>query len=135
MNQKLLSLGGTKVSPQPFSMASNYKLDMSNSEYFPGDAKRVKGNYNRCFENSALHYINDPYNVDVYIGYALCDDDMWRPHSWIIKKGEIKETTRNKMKAYYGVKLNVEQTSLLTLNEVFMALPGFKSIMNAIEEV
>ena len=39
-------------------------------------------------------------------GWALSDDDLWRPHSWVVRRGVIYEPTPVVRDAYFGLVVN-----------------------------
>lgn len=62
------------------------------------------GEQSECHENSAKLHRQDPGRYAVLTGYALSDDGIWRPHSWVHDslKRRIIETTE-KRAVYFGV--------------------------------
>jgi hypothetical protein len=62
------------------------------------------GDPSECHENSARFYHENPRRYEVRTGYALSDDGIWRPHSWVVDAEEHKiiETTQKRV-TYFGV--------------------------------
>ncbi len=58
----------------------------------------------RCHDNCEILY-GKKYISNIYSGYALSDDGLWRFHSWgISANGDIVETTTPRI-LYYGITL------------------------------
>jgi hypothetical protein len=98
VQNKLLSYGGTKVSPQP--QPNIGILAKCGMLVKPLPVTLRKGRPNACYENvMEMWNARGPTSTLVCrgLGYALSEDGMWRPHHWgfSFTKGEYKmiETT------------------------------------------
>jgi hypothetical protein len=62
------------------------------------------GKASECHENSFAIHQQDPARYEVRTGYALSEDGIWRPHSWVFdaKVNGIIETTEKRV-TYFGV--------------------------------
>jgi hypothetical protein len=61
------------------------------------------GNPSDCHENSARLHQQEPQRYEVRTGYALSEDGIWRPHSWVFDANtdDIIETTEARV-TYFG---------------------------------
>lgn len=67
---------------------------------------RMLGRPSQCHENSARCWDANRDHATLMTGYALSDDGVWRPHSWVLDgKGVIVETTEPQRQCYFGFKM------------------------------
>jgi len=116
LRPKLLAMGGDSVSPQPDQFISLIVKDGRIFEDMP--IKLRKGEQNGCHRNVARLWTQRRARtqiVGIGTGYGLSDDNMWRPHSWLvgIAKGQpyVIETTVPR-EAYFGVSFNSKGSDL-----------------------
>jgi len=78
-------------------------FEMMHIKMWPGDACQ-------CHSNSAAIWEQDHDRYDLFTGYGLSADGIWRQHSWVYdtKNGEIIETTEDRL-VYYGFKMTNEE--------------------------
>ena len=60
---------------------------------------------NDCHERALKALSENEHNVFA-TGWSLCDDDLWRPHSWVLRRGVIYEPTPVVREAYFGLVVN-----------------------------
>jgi hypothetical protein len=76
-----------------------------------GSVRKIPGAMNQCHRNVARAYLRGPSTHQIATGWAFHDGDVvWRKHSWVLRKGELCETTVP-AKLYYGVVLDKGQAS------------------------
>lgn len=111
----LLALGGRFALIKP-NEPDHGKL-VTRGEVKDGkDAVMVKGKPCNCHGNAARLFIEDIL-TEIWTGYALSADGIWRQHSWGWKDGKVLETTESR-EIYCGIQLNVEESFLFVLNNV-----------------
>lgn len=79
-----------------------------------------EGEPSRCHANAAKLWRKDPENTQIWTGYALSSDGMWRQHSWAVREGVIIETTVSRA-GYFGFPLSKDEAEnfcLTLLDEV-----------------
>lgn len=110
LTTKLLEIGGTRVSPQPEPRVEHI-LNFGRVRDHPAKLKR--GEPNRCHHNAARLWLKgSPKSLAaIGTGYALSDDGMWRPHSWLVHRTRtgygIIETTVLR-ECYFGLAIKGE---------------------------
>ncbi len=73
--------------------------------------RKIAGVINQCHQNAANAYLKGPAKHRIVCGWALHGDDVvWRQHSWILRDGELCETTVP-AKIYYGVVLDEDEAA------------------------
>jgi 2'-5' RNA ligase/GNAT superfamily N-acetyltransferase/ADP-ribose pyrophosphatase YjhB (NUDIX family) len=103
IGKELLGHGGKRVVFQPGDPAH---LQVSQSGYFRdgAGAELREGRGSACHNNASELWKMGVGSI--VTGFALSDDGIWRPHSWIEKPdGQIVETTVMR-DAYYGAKVD-----------------------------
>ena len=106
LHRHLLRIGGIAV--VLWNGTNDEKISqmlISSGKAEPGEAAVLKlGERSNCHENSAKLHRENSSRYAVVTGYALSDDGIWRPHSWVHdgETGEIIETTE-KRAIYFGV--------------------------------
>lgn len=70
--------------------------------------KMKLGYDNQCHFNSAKLWMKNIFKRQLYTGYALTEDGIWRQHSWVVEGLTVIETTVKRI-AYYGFKLTKEE--------------------------
>lgn len=53
-------------------------------------------------EGASKYFLNHEDEVRVMWGFVLDDDDIWKMHSWLIKKSEMVILDNHKYRKYYG---------------------------------
>jgi hypothetical protein len=119
LRDKLLSLGGEEALVRPSDVTpEEIERLMSRGKLWPGSrahADFYKMEAINCHGNSAC-LMKEGFG-EVVNGYALSEDGMWRPHSWVLQKdGRLIETTKRR-KAYFG--------AVLTRREVLVEYGAF----------
>lgn len=63
-----------------------------------------------CHENVAKMHRRNPQRFAICTGYALSNDSIWRPHSWVLdkKNRRIIETTEKRVTYYGFVEIDVQ---------------------------
>jgi tetratricopeptide (TPR) repeat protein len=105
LEQQLLTLGGQR-------MVYRYEPDLeallSRGEVFEGQAELVPGASRDCHANAARRWSEQKEGLAIVTGYVLSEDDLWRQHSWLLRKHptanqcHLLETTVERVK-YFGV--------------------------------
>lgn len=105
IEQKLLSFGGSNVMMEVLD--SDNPRVLSRGQFWYAD-KVIWMPYrpNQCHKNSCDLWVENKDKTTIATGYALCDDGLWRCHSWVIqikdRSARVVETTPCKRKAYFG---------------------------------
>lgn len=114
LRDKLLTFGGHLACMPLFDRDIDKILD--NGEFLFGDhAQHIKGERNRCHQNSARYWAANRNKGEYHIatGYALSDDGCWRQHTWVVapKNGEwqVLESTTDRV-AYFGAVLSQSES-------------------------
>jgi hypothetical protein len=106
LGDRLKRIGGTTVCAQ-FEEDMQLILDEGRT-WTPRqkDILTAKGRRSRCHDNALMLAAPNPH-LQVWTGYALSNDGIWRSHSWCVNPGSwtIVETT-NKRVAYHGARLS-----------------------------
>jgi len=105
LRAKIMSFGGSEVLIRDMDNPPNeVKRLLTRGQFWRGSAARMrKGMNNRCHGNSAC-LMQEGFG-EVVNGYALSQDGLWRPHSWVLTpEGGLLETTVQR-KAYFGAVL------------------------------
>jgi hypothetical protein len=118
----LLSMGGDVAClwpPNPVMTESSLQEYLANAVLSSGrSAKLKKMADSQCHDNALALAAENPDMVWM-TGYALSNDSVWRPHSWVwnSKKKHIVETTVRRVK-YFGcaVQTSKEKHSEPTCN-------------------
>ena len=102
----LLSIGGVAI-------VADYEPDvqelLERGRRFPVRGLRMKRGYpSACHFNVAQ--MHEKRGVGVATGYALSDDDLWRPHSWGYQGGKVVETTEPRQ-VYFGFLMKPEEAA------------------------
>lgn len=70
--------------------------------FSPSSVRMIRGTPNHCHTNVARLVMANPTSFTAWTGMSLCDDNVWRAHSWAVdRKGTVIETTAPRM-IYYG---------------------------------
>jgi hypothetical protein len=106
LNSRLLKIGGIAVVLWNGTNSKEIVDQLLDSgEAAPGQKAVLQlGKVSGCHENSAALHQKDPVRYEVRTGYALSEDGIWRPHSWVVdaENNDIIETTKNRT-MYFGV--------------------------------
>jgi len=97
----LLSFGGTDmvILEEGEPEADNI---MTKGKLYGATYRKVRGVPCHCHENVVEQKAKYPEKYRIVTGYALCDDSLWRQHSWLVdKKDRTYETTVPRF-AYFG---------------------------------
>jgi hypothetical protein len=103
LEQKLLAVGGKAV-VYPDDESELARL-VAKGKLAPHKVRLVKGRLNEPLDNVLRYWGQDVENTRVMWGYALCDDDLWRQHVWMVKSKRVLEATLKRRK-YFGVALD-----------------------------
>ena len=79
-----------------------------------------RGEPNECHLNAARAFATDPAGVDIWTGYALSKDGIWRQHSWYSKNGVVHETTQPRV-AYCGIIMKDASAASFVLGQLPVA--------------
>jgi hypothetical protein len=101
--KKLTKYGGESISPQKNFDAMKI---IQRGVMCQGDVKLMKMEACQCHENSLELHLSNPSRYDLYTGYGLSIDGMWREHSWVFDTKEkiIIETTMKRV-LYFGFRM------------------------------
>ena len=103
LREKLLEHGGKEV---VFRKEPHLDFILSRGSFQPGSkATSMPGEPGDCHGNSARLWLGDPDGRQLWVGYALSADQLWRQHSWVTRDGEIGETTEPRTD-YFGAPLS-----------------------------
>lgn len=108
LEQKLLALGGTRMVYRP---EPDLRILLERGEPFDRSAELVVGEVRECHANVARLWNAHREALAIVTGYALSTDDLWRQHSWLLRKkpapgqDRLLETTVRRVK-YFGTILN-----------------------------
>ncbi len=70
-----------------------------------------------CHENVAELWLEKQEGLTgIGTGYALSADGLWRQHSWGVRRGELVETTSERIK-YFGRLLEARRTRMVILRK------------------
>lgn len=106
LEEKLLSLGGEFVA---LELDSDLDALLKKGRVIDLPIQKVRGAVSRCHSNTAkLWDKNKDSGFQIWTGWVLDDDTIWRQHSWGVMGGKIIETTE-KREVYFGVELSDEQ--------------------------
>ncbi len=107
LSRRLLSFGGVAVVPT-FEPDELLVPLLARVEVVSGrDAVRVPMRRSDCHRNvRALAAGGVVPMPEVWSGYALSDDGLWRAHSWVVSDGRVVETTEPRV-LYAGVRVEV----------------------------
>ncbi len=73
---------------------------------FHGAVRKLpRARRNDCHERAREALRENEHNVYA-TGWALSDDDLWRPHSWVLRRGVVYEPTPVLREAYVGLVVN-----------------------------
>lgn len=109
LESKLLGIGGKQVSwPFTGDESDLSRIYDKGLIFVPKRTERqlIRACPNHCHENAPL-IANDFQDVEVWTGFSLGDDGMWRGHSWCVAPSDQKyflETT-GYSRMYYGARL------------------------------
>ena len=83
------------------------------------DIVMVPGKPIQCHENAAFLYDCAPYRYELWTGYGMSDDGIWRQHSWCFEQASqsIIETTEQRM-LYFGFHLEDEAADYFVYNNL-----------------
>jgi hypothetical protein len=81
----------------------------------------VGGAPNSCHENAARWVAE--HGGELWCGYALAADGMWRPHSWAVADATIRETTVVADR-YFGCRVDDAGTAVAVAEAVAASAPG-----------
>jgi hypothetical protein len=104
LEQRLLELGGEEVVflPEP-----HLELILERGREFNEQPVQVRGEPNRCHENSANFWELNRSDTGIGRGWAL-SDNLWIQHSWLLRDNVLIETTEDRT-AYFGVALTDDE--------------------------
>jgi len=119
LEQKLLAQGGTHM---VYRLEPDLEPLLLRGEVFDELAELVPGELHTCHANAALLWNENREALALVTGYALSEDDLWRQHSWLLRKqptveqSRLIETTAKRV-TYFGFILNdVEAETFLRMN-------------------
>jgi len=77
-----------------------------------GNHRMGEGEACKCHGNAAALWDQDAERYDIYTGYGMSDDGVWRQHSWAYDNTDklIVETTEPRI-AYYGFALTLDESA------------------------
>lgn len=112
LRDRILKFGGHEVCMP--AMEEDIEILLAHGEiWLPKGVLMRRGRACGCHENTARLWAANKDKVTIATGYYLCEDGMWRAHSWCLKAnsrgGRVVETT-NKAVLYYGVCLDEEES-------------------------
>ncbi|MAG24164.1 hypothetical protein CMI47_01165 [Candidatus Pacearchaeota archaeon] len=112
LHEKLLSLGGEMVVPL---FESYLKPILDRGELLDTEdyaVTFVSGATSQCHANACNLWEQDPNVYQIYTGWALSPDGLWRQHSWVLDRwgGEIIETTEPR-ELYFGFGMTHDEAS------------------------
>lgn len=99
LDQRLVGIGGVSVVP-PVDAETDIDQLLSIAELSTTKPVMRKGKPNQCHANTARLWISGEID-EIYTGYALSADGLWRQHSWGRKGEKIVETTSPRL-GYFG---------------------------------
>jgi hypothetical protein len=120
----LLPLGGKMVIH--YDTGDDTLIVERGSRYQPKRVVLRPGSPNQCHRNSCAFYLFKYPMYEIVTGYAL-SGDIWRRHSWLMPRFRQRDTileTTVKADAYFGVRLDDDDTTGLILRAIFPCLPG-----------
>lgn len=80
----------------------------------PCRVKMVSGSRNHCHTNVARLVASDPKKFEAWTGMSLCEDGLWRSHSWAVDTdGTVVETTVPRL-IYYGCPMETSEVTRLS---------------------
>ena len=90
LRERLLSIAGEEVCMAEIDPDLQIVLDYGQIWIGQNHIKMRKGLPSHCHKNSARYWIDKKHIekgiLGIATGYALTEDNMWRQHSWCIKK-------------------------------------------------
>jgi len=119
---RILEHGGDRVVPMP---EPHLDLLLDRAEYYPGRSLTLPGRPCHCHVNCSIEYMASPDIYRLATVYALSKDELWRQHSWLVKRGNKIIETTSKRHAYFGVVLNELEALMFVCGNVVSRLPGF----------
>jgi hypothetical protein len=85
--------------------AENMQALLSRGEVFPGRPSQLReGIPIQCHANVSSIWVDDQERLEVATGYALCAENVWRRHSWVMDGQTVIETT-HRWQRYFGYRL------------------------------
>jgi hypothetical protein len=75
-----------------------------------GRVRSFSGLHDTSQTNVAALWSQNPYDLSIVTGYALCEDGQWRKHAWLKDGNDIVETTTTRLR-YFGVVLNAGEAA------------------------
>ena len=118
LRQRLQSVYLTGVGAQ-YDRRENYAKLLARGQSFSLPTKRIAGRTGKCHINSVRYWALHPGKCQVATGYTTdpVGGGNWHQHSWVIKDGNLLETTPL-TGIYYGFVLTEAETIVLYYNEV-----------------
>ena len=98
LQQRLLAEGGCEVDWRQYRLRKI--VDMG--RFFTGEIRCVPGPWDSSLSNATALWGQDIEGFRLAIGYALDDDDVWKPHAWVMEERQLIETAEPQQK-YFGV--------------------------------
>lgn len=113
---RLLDIGGEAVIIRP---PDKHNEDtMNRGEVFiKPKIKIILGDENECHRNSAKIWFEHTLKRQLWSGYALTEDGLWRQHTWVKDGSTVIETTEERI-VYYGYKLNEREGLFFYISNV-----------------
>ncbi len=99
----ILKQGGALVVPPLEEDLSFLRFLARKSEAIEGAVTLVPGEPSHCHDNVIELWQHDELDA-IGTGFALSEDELWRPHSWGLRGGVIIETTVPRVR-YFGARL------------------------------
>lgn len=98
LQAKLLLIGGKLVSERS---DPHWAEVLMHGKTFEQPVCKVGGDPNNCHENASRLWAEDVKKHVLVTGYALhCE--RWRPHSWVLRGGEICDSCEVESDHYFG---------------------------------
>lgn len=117
LQKRLLRMGGLQVVLWNGNNDPNFTEGMlqEGASTNGRKAKLKPGQPSRCHDNALDICRKDPSRFAWCTGFALSNDGIWRPHSWVLdtKAATIIETTVRR-EVYFGLVVNAKNFKFLT---------------------
>jgi hypothetical protein len=100
LEQRLLQLGGNGL---VFRLEPDLDVLLSRGEPIGGPKLLIPGRPSDCHRNVSRLWRATPGRTRIVTGWSLVSDDqLWRQHSWLLRRNVIVETTTRRRR-YFGV--------------------------------
>ena len=113
----LLSRGGLLVVP-PMKPEQDIDLILGNPQQWSGSTVLlVPGDDNACHANTASAWLFGDIE-SIGTGYALCDDQLWRQHTWGVTGEDVVVESTEPRQAYVGSLLKDDDALLFVASNI-----------------